>query len=360
MSQEILQRLRALCGAEGRIKPDTAWVHATRQTLLMQVRNTLPARGMTGVERMRAIATQLKRYHLSQSVRKPVLAISSSVLLALGGSLMSVSASEHALPGDFFYSLKLATEQARLVLVSDNEEKLKLKTKFTDRRVNELQQVAGLKQEPERMVQVAEILKRDLYTIKQQLSDVNRGASADKAVAAAKLVDHQTNAVISALQVTKTDLPLATQEKVTEVQSAAAETGIKAIEVLAQKHQESKGNVPAADVARAIQDHTKLVADVTRAPTTVTTSSPLNPQAQPSVSLEIAGRSASGTSDANSFSSLPEMVVKMKAITLQAFAWQKAKELFESGTGNTSTSQEIKLLPDASSSTLTTSTLLKK
>lgn len=358
MSKDTLhQRVHALRAAQCHIHPDAAWVRATRDTLVMQARNSLPESRATIRERARAIFTHLMRFRSIRSVYRPVVAICSSLVLTLGGSMMSVSAAERSLPGDFLYGLKLATEQARLVFVSGTAEKLKLKTEFTDRRVNELQQVAGFTKEPERVAEVAEILKRDLHTLKQQLVDVTREAQADKVVAAAKLVDRKTNAVIHALQAAKADLPQATKEKFTEVQSAAAETGVQAIEVLVAKHTESKTNVSAGDVTQAIQDHAKLVANVTRtaAPAVVATSTgagtpSLQDAATGRVTHGITTLSTPTSSSSDASSTLPEMVMKMKAVSIQAFALQKVKELLEGGRGGVAsgTSMESLLGPEQS------------
>lgn len=321
MSKEFQQRLRALRVTERQITPDPAWVRATRETLLNQIRNTLPETPKRTLFGWGEILRVLGVIKFGHAIRKPIMAVSSFLLLALGGSILSVSAAERSLPGDFFYGLKLVTEQARLALTSTKEEKLKLKTEFTERRVTELQQIVKDDTHRERVPQVTEILKRDLGTLKQQLGEVTHEGTPQKAVAAAKLVDQKTNQVISALQVAKDQLPAGTKEKVTEVQSAAADTGIKAIEVLAEKHQESSENVPAAEVAQALQDHAKTVADVT-VPFVLT-------HATGTTSTIAMLPDAVVSSTAITSSTLPVLVSQVKDLTTQAFAVQKAKEQLE-------------------------------
>jgi len=338
MSSELQKRLRQLRTAQMQTTPDRAWVQATRKTLLMQVENTLPAtRQLTLAKRLREII----RYTLPQSfvhwIRRPAIAALSLVVILAGGSVMSVSAAEQSMPGDFFYALKLATEQARLALASSKGDKLKLKTEFTSRRIQELKQVATSNNSSEKVVQVTEILKRDMNTLKEQLTDVANEAPAAQAAEAAKLVDQKSNEVITALQATKEQLPPEAKEKMTEAQSVAADAGVKALEVLVEKHQVSKDSVPAQEVAQAIQDHVKVVADATnvRAPldlaTTMVPTSVILTTSSTLSDLQTTS-TASTTSE-----SLPVLVGQAKTATIQAFAIQKVQDQLEASGGlNTS------------------------
>ncbi len=330
MSQELQKRLRQLRTAEMQTTPDRAWVQATRRTLLMQVENTLPtARKLPLAKRLREVV----RYALPESfvrwISRPAMAALSLVVILTGGSIMSVSAAEQSMPGDFLYGLKLATEQARLAMASTKGDKLKLKTEFTTRRIQELKQVVATDKKSEKVVQVTEILKRDMNTLKEQLADVAKEEPSAEATEAAKLVDQKSNEVISALQETKTDQSPETKEKITEAQSVAADTGVKALEVLVEKHQESKDLVPAQEVAQAIQDHAKVVADATAV------SAPLD-LATTLVSTSVIMTASSTLSDLQTTStasttseSLPAMVDQAKNATTQAFAIQKAQDQLE-------------------------------
>ena len=269
--------------------------------------------------RSREAVRMLITSKMSQVIRKPVMATLSILAVVLSGSIFTVSAAERSLPGDFFYGIKLVTEQARLALTSTKEDKLILKTEFTDRRVSELKQVASNPDSGEQVKQVAEMLKRDLSTIKDQLADVKQGSGSEKVVAAAKLVDKKSSEVINALQETKSGLSPETKEKVTEAQSAAADNGVKAIEVLAEKHQESSDMVTAIDVVQAIQDHTKAVTDATPFALGMQTTSSTTSTAN------LISESIS-TSTVFTSSTLPAIVVNVKNLTTQAFAIQKAQD----------------------------------
>ncbi len=320
MQNNLEQSIASLRSIERRIKPDAAWVRARRDTLFMQVKNTLPTNAATYRERLHEAIRHFVAIKGSAFVWKPMMTLVSLFILATGGSIMSVSAAEQSLPGDFLYGLKLATEQARLAWVSEKNERLKLKTEFTDRRVHELKEVANVRKDSESVRQVAESIKRDLSTIKDQLADVKKHSSPEVTAAAARLVDKQSINVMNVLQETKVGLGKEMREKVTEAQTAAAETGVKAIEVLAEKHQQSSSTVSAADLAKTIETHTNAVIAMTNAapPSVSMTSGTMSILVQ-----SIASSTASG---ATSTLELPKLIDQVKNLTTQVFAQEKVQE----------------------------------
>ena len=214
MTKDLQRRLRSLRSAERELTPDPAWVAQTREALVLKISTSGPIRESKTARRQTWKALwQLIPSQFIQWVRRPVFASLAAIVGLAGGSLMSVSAAERSMPGDFFYGLKLATEQARLALTSAKDEKLKLKTEFTGRRVEELKQVADAKQD-NHVVEVAEILKRDLDTMKNQLIEVSNEESVSKTADVARLVDKKSGEVISALQQAKPQLPPEAIEKV--------------------------------------------------------------------------------------------------------------------------------------------------
>ncbi|MEO5928015.1 MAG: DUF5667 domain-containing protein [Patescibacteria group bacterium] len=308
MPNELQQRISALRTAERRFEPDAAWIRTTRVSLLKEVSRSLPTEPVRAHRQVSQFFRHFVPPQISQMLRGPVIAMAAVMVTALGGSVASVSAAEQSLPGDFLYSLKLATEQARLAFTATKEDKLKLKIEFTSRRGDELKTVAesDAPEKPGRVVQAAEILKRDLDTMKQQLDDVKSDSSSKNVVEVAKLVDQKTGELVQQLQDTKSDLPAETKEKITEAQVAAADTGVKALEVLVEKHQESSDALGASEVVQAIQDHTKVLANVTGDPALVS--------------------STTAIISTTTTTALPVAMEQLKAATQNAFATQKTQE----------------------------------
>lgn len=333
MSRELKQRLSALRLLGSRVKPDTAWVKATRETILMQAKNSVPTAPVRPLGQVGSFIRSFFPQNTFKIARGPLMAALSIFAMVLGGSVASVSAAENSLPGDLLYSLKLATEQARLALTSGKEEKLKLKIEFTSRRADELKNVAEQgKKKSEKVVQAAEILKRDLNTVNKQLEEVKNDAEPAKAVEMAKFVDQKTTELVQKLQDSKVILSVETKEKVTEAQAAAADTAVKAIEVLVEKHNESSDVIPETEVVQIMQVHTTNMASAIGNPALAATSS------------------AFIVANSTSSAPLTEAVEQMKVATQSAFAAQKAAEQTEAGLSADPGSLVASNLENASSS----------
>lgn len=363
MSRDILTKIKDLRSKERSIKPDEAWVRATRQTLLLRAQQALPPNGHVktlGIvkEGMRVAFPQ----GVVQYVTRPIFAAMSFVFAIMGGSMMSVSAAERSLPGDLLYGLKLVTEQARIVMTSSKGEKLKLKTEFTGRRVDELRAVTtGDDSDAQKVTDIAVVLKRDMDTLKQQLSEMSDESSPADAVEAAQNVDKKSNEVIVALQIGKDQLPPEAKGVVTDAQSAAAETSVKAIEVLATQHGVDETSISVQAVTDAIKEHAKIVTDVTTAPVVVDATSTAEgatiiaikaPMSSSVSSTPITLEVGTSTNALTVTSTLPVILNQMKDATTQAFALQKAKDQQE-----ITQSQNAALANDVGTSTnpLTTS-----
>lgn len=316
MSKDLQKKIQALRLAKRSLEPDEAWVVKTRETLLMQVRNSIAVEPARAAKTIKSVWDYFMPERLFQVMRGPAMAIFAVLLVVLGGSVASVSAAEKSLPGDFLYSLKLATEQARLAFTSGKEDKLKLKVEFTGRRGEELKKVAAVDSpnKPAKVVQAAEILKRDLNTLKKQLDDVKSKSQPQKVVEVAKLVDQKSNELVQSLQESKSSLTEETIKKVTEAQAAAADTSMKAIEVLVEKLNESENVIPKNEVVQAMQDHSKIVAGVTGKEAVYSSSTALLEQ------LNETAQTSGSTTTSNQGSDLKKAVEQMKTETLEAFA----------------------------------------
>lgn len=235
--------------------PDPAFILRTREHLLMQVRNTLPTRPVAMPIRAKIVMRYFVPERLMNLMRAPALAMLSVMVTIFGGSIVSVSASSRSVPGDFLYPIKIATEQTRLAFTSDKVDRLKLKSEFVDRRVDEIKALAGTVnlEQPVRMKQAAEDLKRDLNTVKLQLSEMKSEETPETADAV-KLVDKQSGQIVEDLKLVRNDAPDEVKNSLSEAQSAAVHTGVAAFEMLleASNDPESQWVVSQADVRESI------------------------------------------------------------------------------------------------------------
>jgi len=229
------------------------------------------------------------------------------------------------MPGDFLLWVEVGDRAGPSRVDTDEGRQAEAETEFTSRRVSELKQIATTDASQQaQVVQVAETLKRDLNTIKQQLTEVNQDVASVDVAAAAKLVDQKSNEVIADLQATKAQLPAGTMEVVTDAQSAAADTGVKAIEVLAQQHQESEHGRPGircrASDPRPYEGGFGCDVGVASG-----RSSSSSLALQASTTIALVNVSSSATIVITS-STLPGLMDQVKDMTTQAFVLQKAKK----------------------------------
>jgi len=373
---QLFKKIRAIRLFADRVAPDRVWVESVRSTLLMQVKNSLPTQ-----DRQPAIPLKKRLGYLMPKVswvwvRQPAF-IATSLLLALfGGSLLSVSAAERSMPGDVLYSVKLATEQARLALAKDAKEKVKLKSEFTDRRVAEVKQVmaSNAADRKERVMQAAEVLKQDMHTLKQQLDEVKQVETPEAVKESAKIVDEKTVSVVQALQESKTDLTPEEKAKVTEAQAAASDTSVKAIEVLADVHAQAADVVTEQDVADALKSHNETVVKTVSetiqntptstavslpATTTSTTAAPImTSTSTPGVkeAVQQATDAQKNLAEADKLVSeqkIDEAVAKLKEGTQQAYDAQKSLE--QSVAVSTATVAPTSATPPVATTTATSS-----
>ncbi len=246
--RDLLRKLRSVHSAERGIVPDQAWVLRTRGELMQKIRTADALAPLPASLRWREAARTFAPAKLMSLMRAPALAALSIIGAVLGGSLMGVNASERSLPGDFLYPIKLASEQTRLALTSDKADRVRLKTEFVDRRVEEIKTIIKAPDQNNTLVRDAAIgLKRDLDTVKNQLKEVKDEASAPEAAELAKLVDKKSVQITEALDAMKSEVSLDAKSAVAEAQAQAVQTGVAAVAVLIEANEQDDGQHVTSD-----------------------------------------------------------------------------------------------------------------
>lgn len=263
--KDLYRSLRMLRDHERGIKPDAAWVRATRERLLMQVSNSIPTAEAAEKNR-RVLAAAYPS--LMAILRGPVLAMLAIVGVIFGGSFASVRAAERSLPGDALYMVKLVTEQTRMALETSKTEKVKLKVEFTRRRAEELKTVMqkDLSDKSKRIAIAADLLKQDFHTLKEQLADakVVMGDSKNSqeirnVVETVMAVDKNVVETVQVIKDTnKEDLPADVKQKVVDAEAQAADAGMHVLEVLISASANQNGGeifVTVEEIDASVQAH---------------------------------------------------------------------------------------------------------
>jgi hypothetical protein len=267
MSIDLYRTLRALRSHERGIKPDPTWVAATRQRLLMQVKNSMPTPEVMIINRKFSMRLW---DHTVRIIRGPIAAVAAIVAVIFGGSLASVRAAEKSLPGDALFGLKLVAEQTQLALESSATGKVKLKVEFTKRRVQELQTILNqpIAQQTERAGTAADIINQDLHTLKDQLASVSLDDSSNQArdvAETAKAVDSGVTEVAKTLNETKKDTTLDPdlKQKMADAEAQALDVGMNAIVTLVQatKNETAKDVASPSDINASLAQHVGMMKD---------------------------------------------------------------------------------------------------
>ena len=198
-------------------------------------------------------------------VRSPIAAVMASIGVVVVGSMASVSAAEQAVPGDLLFPIKLVSEQTRLALAGDRTARVRLKAEFVNRRVDEIKKIAltDTTTKPARLKEATEILRRDLDTVKNQLAESSQDKPADR-VEVAKLVDQTGTDVAAGLKEAKSAFPSDIRPQVTEVETAAVNASVKAVDVIITTQDQNAGmqnQVSKADLIQSITQKVEGVSD---------------------------------------------------------------------------------------------------
>ena len=130
-----------------------------------------------------ALAPRTSRWSFSALLR-PALGVAAVLVLAVAGA---TSAAASSLPGDALYSVKRATEDVRLALTFDAFARTQLLSELTDRRIEELAEVA--KRRPSSAPTATEEYAEAVERFADALDDLHDAVSAEKRAAAQALAE---------------------------------------------------------------------------------------------------------------------------------------------------------------------------
>ncbi len=233
----IKKHIRRLRHANA-FQPKAEWRQRTRETLLMQISNSMQPVSVSRFSNFR-LSVRHGWTSISQVVvgelHGPVRAGAVFASVFAFALAMSAALAQHAVPGDLLFPVKLSIERSRLAIASSDTERLKLKTEFVSSRIQEMQLIAAsnVSDKSTRLKMDAEILTDDLNLVRTQLADVSQSAQDQNVADAARLVNTKSVEFASKLTaVTHTLTDTATRQQVAEAQVAAVNTGVRAMQVM--------------------------------------------------------------------------------------------------------------------------------
>ncbi|MBI5731809.1 MAG: hypothetical protein HY982_00415 [Candidatus Magasanikbacteria bacterium] len=284
---QLLKKMREACS------PSPEWLGKNREILMMQVKNTIRQKQAASfnLERVWSFLNIFLPRHWGSYVARPVLTLAVIVGLVFGSWVTTVSASYNSLPGDVLYPVKLATESMQTSLASKPQE-IKLRMEFASRRAQEVKTIvkSNASKKGEKVEEAVKHLKKDLDSVKSSLEVLKKepaATSPNQAVEMAKAVEQKTNEIQKSLDQTKTEIAPSgaltasnassttvgaapslkdgaapsMAEKVKEASVAVGETGVKAVEVIVEKHQEDKSSISKEEIKNIIDNKLKTAGE---------------------------------------------------------------------------------------------------
>lgn len=180
-----------------------------RPVMRDQFRKELRGRLMS--EAVVVLAPRHSRFSF-QLMLRPALAAAAILVLVLAGA---TSAAASSLPGDPFYGLKRATEDARVALTFDDVARTELLSELTDRRLEELAEVA--KHRPSSAPTATQAYAEAVNNFANALDKLRSADSQDKRDAAQALAEAARAKHKAVLDEVKDKLPADDQPEVQKV-----------------------------------------------------------------------------------------------------------------------------------------------
>lgn len=173
-----------------------------------------------------------------------------ALFLMISGGTMISYATATSLPGDRFYSLKLATEKVKFALAPDEEKRFVLRFEFINTRLAEMGAAMDINEsedaKTDRVTVAVNAIKNEINNINNDFDNFDKkigNSEPAKAVKVAKTIDETMNNYGKTLVATVTRLPVSVKEKtkanVSETMKIAEETSNKTLLVLVERRNEA-------------------------------------------------------------------------------------------------------------------------
>lgn len=249
MKLPVSEQLKALKTERAGGSPDAQWLVSTRETLMMQIGNTVGAQARrTG---FRAF-TQDIRLFLPQNLGAALAIPLGMLLLVVGAGASStavVAAAHDTLPGNAFYEVKLAAESVSLIMAS-KDQRTERRVEIAGRRLDEMARLSA-SADPDKdakISRVAGLFSNEMGAVRKDLADLQQQQDADAAVKVALQVESKSDEYQALFQrgllVGRPTLRMALL--------SLDEVSVKALEILVEKQSVASNVLPEAQLTSAV------------------------------------------------------------------------------------------------------------
>lgn len=276
MNRDLIRQLKSLKHAE--VKPSEKWLKSNRELLLSQIKNTVIPKENTkfdfAIAMRRGPAEAAKTvwqamsiflpYSFVQKVVRPVVVVFLIMGMGISSWVVAASASSEALPGEWLYPAKRATEATQVTVadvVGDTDGSTRLHVSFAKKRAVEIRTIVS-QNDPAKIqiaAQTVSDLKDEMKTVNIKLEEI-KTAQGSSAIMAQN-INQNAQEIKDVLKEVKVNLLINSDTstndlsvQVSEVKNLAKDTAIKAVEIMVEKHLQGDTSVSKDDVKQAIND----------------------------------------------------------------------------------------------------------
>lgn len=266
MSRDLIRQLKSLKHAE--IKPSEKWLKSNRELLLSQIKNTVTPKENTkfNFETVWQAMSIFLPYSFVHKVVRPVVVVLLVIGMGIGSWAATVSASSEALPGEWLYPAKRATEATQVTVadvVGDTDGSTMLHVEFAKRRAEETRDIVS-QNDPSKIeiaAQTISDLKDEMKTVSEKLEVIQ--STQDSSAEMAQNINQNAQEIKDVLKEVKVNLLTNSDTttgatdlsaQVSEVKNLAKDTAVRAVEIMVEKHLQGDTSVSKDDVKQAIND----------------------------------------------------------------------------------------------------------
>lgn len=254
--EKIIEQLKTLQN----VKPRKEWVQLQRELLLSQIKSQSAARKQSRVLNTWFLVKSFMPTSVLRFAAKPLGALTVLAVFIFSTGMLGVNASKGSLPGDILYSVKRTSEKMQVGLAVSKEKEAALHVQFAEERVNEIEKVAqGKNSSDQKMKQISvavDGLKDEMKKAQENLDQAkDQPRKAQEVVAMAKVLDVKSEEISNRIEQKK--LQVGDQiivDKLSEAQVATTQAGVKALEVIVEKHEQGEVTMSEGELVKTIDN----------------------------------------------------------------------------------------------------------
>lgn len=265
MSRELIKQLKTL--KNGEVNPRAEWLTSNREILLSQIKNTISPKVNLRQDRANRnnFWSTMSIFMPKQfvfNVLRPAMVLVIILSVVTSGWINTVDAAYEALPGDWLYPAKRASEKTRMTVASvmkDKKEETKLHVEFAKRRAQETKKIISDPDKKEKVAQVVADLKSEMKQADAKLEEIKNDGNEQMSASMAKEVNKNTEQIKTALQDIKNGLlestttaDVALTKELSEAKDMAKDTAVKTVEVIISKHLEGDNTFSKEEITEVI------------------------------------------------------------------------------------------------------------